>query len=55
MPVYLMASLGYEAGLTDIVRKVDRPESNMNKKGVIEAVTIVETPLLGVVGYVEAP
>ncbi|KAM7319604.1 hypothetical protein ACRRTK_021287 [Alexandromys fortis] len=51
-PVHLMASLGHKAGLTDIIREVDRPGSKVNKKGVVEAGTVVETPPLAVVGIV---
>ncbi|KAK7810631.1 hypothetical protein U0070_022967 [Myodes glareolus] len=42
--------MGYKAGLTNIVREVDRPGSNVNKKGVVEAVTIVESPPLDDMG-----
>ncbi|XP_051683243.1 large ribosomal subunit protein uL3-like [Oryctolagus cuniculus] len=44
--------------MTHIVREVDRPGSKVNKKEVVEAVTIVETPpmvVVGIVGYVETP
>uniref|UniRef100_A0A667Z3P3 Large ribosomal subunit protein uL3 n=1 Tax=Myripristis murdjan TaxID=586833 RepID=A0A667Z3P3_9TELE len=57
-PVHLTAFLGYKAGMTHIVREVDRPGSKVNKKEVVEAVTIVETPpmiVVGVVGYVQTP
>ncbi|PNI48824.1 RPL3 isoform 7 [Pan troglodytes] len=57
-PVHLTAFLGYKAGMTHIVREVDRPGSKVNKKEVVEAVTIVETPpmvVVGIVGYVETP
>ncbi|RVE69917.1 hypothetical protein OJAV_G00082700 [Oryzias javanicus] len=57
-PVHLTAFLGYKAGMTHIVREVDRPGSKVNKKEVVEAVTIVETPpmvVVGVVGYVSTP
>merc|ERR1712025_603890 len=40
------------------VREMDRPGSKVNKKEVVEAVTIVETPpivCIGVVGYIETP
>ncbi|KAL4841288.1 hypothetical protein H8958_002124 [Nasalis larvatus] len=56
--VHLTAFLGYKAGMTHIVREVDRPGSKVNKKEVGEAVTIVETPpmvVVGIVGYVETP
>ena len=44
--------------MTHIVREVDRPGSKVNKKEVVEAVTIIETPpimCIGVVGYIETP
>jgi len=50
--------MGYKAGMTHIVRDLDRPGSKMHKKEVVEAVTIIETPpvvIVGVVGYVETP
>merc|ERR1711878_2752 len=56
--VHLTAFLGYKAGMTHVVREVDRPGSKVNKKGVVEAVTIIETPpvvVVGVVGYIETP
>ncbi|KAJ3033852.1 60S ribosomal protein L3 [Rhizophlyctis rosea] len=57
-PVHLTAFLGYKAGMTHIVRDLDRPGSKMHKKEVVEAVTVIETPpivVVGVVGYVETP
>ncbi|XP_033630784.1 60S ribosomal protein L3-like [Asterias rubens] len=57
-PVHLTAFMGYKAGMSHIVRQVDRPGSKMNKKEVVEGVTIVETPpivVVGVVGYIETP
>lgn len=50
--------LGYKAGMTHVVRDLDRPGSKMHKREVVEAVTVVETPpmvIVGVVGYVETP
>jgi large subunit ribosomal protein L3e len=50
--------LGYKAGMTHIVRELDRPGSKMHKKDIVEAVTVIETPpmvIVGVVGYVETP
>uniref|UniRef100_A0A2K5SB45 60S ribosomal protein L3 n=1 Tax=Cebus imitator TaxID=2715852 RepID=A0A2K5SB45_CEBIM len=44
--------------MTHIVRKVDWPGFKMNKKEVVESVTIVETPpmmVVGIVGHVETP
>uniref|UniRef100_A0A8C6W1D3 60S ribosomal protein L3 n=1 Tax=Nannospalax galili TaxID=1026970 RepID=A0A8C6W1D3_NANGA len=54
-PVHLTAFLAYKAGMTHIVREVDRLGSKVNKKEVVEAVTIVETPPMVVVGYIETP
>jgi len=58
MPVHLTAFIGYKAGMTHVVREVDRPGSKVHKKEVVEAVTILETPpmvIVGVVGYIETP
>eukprot|EP00008_Paramoeba_atlantica_P013099 CAMPEP_0201475728 /NCGR_PEP_ID=MMETSP0151_2-20130828/1092_1 /ASSEMBLY_ACC=CAM_ASM_000257 /TAXON_ID=200890 /ORGANISM="Paramoeba atlantica, Strain 621/1 / CCAP 1560/9" /LENGTH=398 /DNA_ID=CAMNT_0047855893 /DNA_START=63 /DNA_END=1259 /DNA_ORIENTATION=- len=55
---HLTAFMGFKAGMTHIVRDMDRPGSKMNKKEVVEAVTIVETPpmmVVGFVGYRETP
>jgi large subunit ribosomal protein L3e len=57
-PVHLTAFIGYKAGMTHIVREVDKPGSKVNKKEVVEAVTILETPpmvIVGIVGYIETP
>jgi len=57
-PVHLTAFMGYKAGMTHIVREMDRPGSKTNKKEVVEAVTILETPpivIVGVVGYIDTP
>jgi ribosomal protein L3 len=55
-PVHLAAFLGYKVGMTHIVWEVDRPRSKVNKKEVVEAVTILETPpmmIVGIMGYLE--
>jgi len=55
---HLTAFLGYKAGMTHIVRTVDKIGSKLNKKETVEAVTIIETPpitVVGVVGYIETP
>merc|ERR1712128_110534 len=57
-PVHLTCFMGYKAGMSHIVREVDRPGSKVNKKEVVEGVTIIETPpmvAIGVVGYIETP
>lgn len=43
-PVHLTAAMGYKAGMTNIVRDLDRPGAKMHKKEVVEAVTVIETP-----------
>lgn len=55
---HLTAFMGYKAGMTHVVRYVDRLGAKMHKKEIVEAVTIVETPpmyVVGIVGYVETP
>ncbi|KAH9991643.1 60S ribosomal protein L3 [Russula compacta] len=57
-PVHLTAFMGYKAGMTHVVRDLDRPGSKMHRREVVEAVSIVETPpliVVGAVGYVETP
>ena len=43
-PVHLTAALGYKAGMSTIVRDLDRPGAKMHKREIVEAVTIIETP-----------
>jgi large subunit ribosomal protein L3e len=55
---HLTAFMGYKAGMTHIVRDVDRPGSKLHKKEVVEAVSVLETPpmvVVGLVGYIETP
>merc|ERR1719245_2365572 len=57
-PPHMTAFMTYKAGMTHIVRDMDRPGSKLNKKEVAEAVSIVEAPpmmVVGFVGYVETP
>jgi len=57
-PCHLTAFRGYKAGMTHIVRGVDRPGALMHKREVVDAVSVIETPamvVVGVVGYVETP
>jgi len=57
-PCHLTAFMAYKAGMTHIVREVDKPGSKLHKKEVVEPVTILETPplyVVGVVGYVSTP
>ena len=43
-PVHLTCFLGFKAGMTHVVREANRPGSKVNKKEIVEAVTIIETP-----------
>jgi len=55
---HLTAFFGYKAGMTLIVRDVNKPGSKIHKKEVVEAVTILECPpviIVGLVGYVQTP
>lgn len=36
--------MGYKAGMTTIVRDLDRPGAKLHKKEIVEAVTVIETP-----------
>jgi len=57
-PIHLTAFLGFKAGMTHVVREVEKPGSKVHKKEVVDAVTILETPpmiIVGVVGYIETP
>jgi large subunit ribosomal protein L3e len=50
--------MAYKAGMTHIVRDVDKPGSKLHKKEVVEAVSILEVPAMvcvGFVGYSETP
>merc|ERR1712228_580494 len=57
-PVHLTSFLGFKAGMTHIVREVDRPGSKGGAREIVEAVTVIETPPLvcvGMVGFIETP
>jgi len=57
-PPHLTAFMSYKAGMTHIVRDVDKPGSKLHKKEVVEAISVLETPpmiVVGFVGYVETP
>ena len=43
-PCSLTAFIGYKAGMTHVVREIERPGSKLHKKEAVEAVTILETP-----------
>merc|ERR1711955_153505 len=57
-PIHLTAFIGFKAGMTHVVREAEKPGSAINKKEVVEPVTIIETPALkvvGITGYIETP
>eukprot|EP01071_Lankesteria_metandrocarpae_P001981 Lankesteria_metandrocarpae@DN2005_c0_g1_i1.p1 len=57
-PPHFTAFMGYKAGMTHIVREVEKPGSKLHKKEVVEAVSIIEAaPMycVGIVGYIETP
>lgn len=57
-PVHLTAFVGYKAGMTHVLRTVDRAGCKLHKEETVEAVTIIETPpvvVVGIVGYVQTP
>ena len=57
-PVHLTAFAGFKAGMTHVLRTVDRPGSKLHTKETVEAVTLIETPpinIVGIVGYIETP
>ncbi|KAF6773507.1 hypothetical protein AHF37_07821 [Paragonimus kellicotti] len=54
LPPHLTAFMGYKAGMTHIVREVDRPGSKVHKREIVEPVTVLECPpmvIVGMVGY----
>jgi large subunit ribosomal protein L3e len=55
---HLTAFMAYKAGMSHVVRDVNRPASKYHKKEIVDAVTILEAPpmvVVGVVGYVATP
>jgi len=55
---HLTAFAGFKAGMTHIVRDVNKPGSKLNKKEIVEAVTVIEVPpmvVVGLVGYIDTP
>jgi large subunit ribosomal protein L3e len=57
-PVHLTAFPVFKAGMTHILRDVDKVGSKLHKKETVEACTVLEAPpvvVAGVVGYIETP
>merc|ERR1712066_938151 len=53
---HFTAFVGFKAGMTHITRDMHKIDSRLHKKEVVEAVTIIETPpvkVVGFVGYIE--
>ena len=49
---HLTAFMGFKAGMTHVIREVKRTNTKLPKDGVLEPVTIVETPAMVVAGFV---
>jgi len=49
---HFTAFAGFKAGMTHITRDIHKIDSKLHKKEVVEAVTIIETPPMKVVGFV---
>merc|ERR1739838_964370 len=57
-PIHLTAFIGFKAGMTHVVREAEKPGSAINKKEVVEPVSIIETPplkVVGITGYIDTP
>jgi large subunit ribosomal protein L3e len=58
-PVHLTAFMGYKAGMTHVVRYMEKKEGKKTiKKDVVEPVTVIETPpikVIGFKGYIDTP
>jgi len=53
-PAHLTAFMAYKAGMTHVLRYIERPGSKSHKKDILEAVTILEAPpmvVVAIVGY----
>jgi large subunit ribosomal protein L3e len=49
---HLTAFMAYKVGCTHITREVEKPGAKINKKTVVETVTVLETPPMTIVGVV---
>jgi large subunit ribosomal protein L3e len=55
---HLTGFMGFKAGMTHVIREVAKPGSKLHNKETSEAVTIIETPpvtIVGLIGYVNTP
>jgi large subunit ribosomal protein L3e len=56
--VHMTGFMAFKAGMTHVVRELDRLGSKSHKKEIVEAVTILEAPpvvVIGLVGYLNTP
>ena len=49
---HLTGFLGFKAGMTHVIREVKRTQTKLPKDGVLEPVTIIETPPMVIAGFV---
>merc|ERR1712072_1355356 len=49
---HLTAFIGYKAGMTHVLRELNRISSKSHKKEIVEPVTIIETPPMIAVGFI---
>lgn len=58
-PVHLTAFMGYKAGMTHVVKYMERREGKkVIKKDIVQSATVIECPpmkVVGMVGYIETP
>jgi len=55
---HLTGFVGFKAGMTHVIREVEKPGSKLHNKETSEPVTVIETPpitVVGCVGYVKTP
>ena len=55
---HLTGFMGFKAGMTHVIREVEKPGSKLHNKETSEAVTVIETPpmtVVGCVGYIRTP
>merc|ERR1719230_2069990 len=58
MKPHLTGFLGFKAGMTHVIREVEKPGSKLHNKETSEGTTVIETPpmtIVGLVGYIRSP
>lgn len=56
--IHLTGFLAFKAGMTHVVREVEKPGSKVHKKEVVEPVTILDAPpmiVVAITGYIDTP